>query len=300
MTRLLIWGALAAALAVGTWNDRVPETPRITIQGYEVLAVDFHVHPHPLAASSLPPWDLVGQARRAKLDGIAVVPHNITWVGRIARWFSEKTGGPIVLVGEEVSNPRFHMLAVGIEHTIDWRQPSDAVLAEIHAQGGIAIAAHPTAGFQEYSDETASRLDGSEVMHPLVYGSDEQAAEIREFNTRAHVAAIGDSDFHGLGQIGMCRTFVFTRERSAAGILEAVRAHRTLVYDGRYVYGDQPLIILANQDGRLRRMADETAPRIFVTPSGAIAFMGLLAALFFGLPADAPSARGDRSGASRV
>ena len=46
----LIGGTLVAALAIGTWNDRVPETPRVTIQGYEVLAVDFHVHPHPLAA----------------------------------------------------------------------------------------------------------------------------------------------------------------------------------------------------------------------------------------------------------
>jgi len=280
----LIGGALVAALAIGTWNDRVPETPRVTIQGYEVLAVDFHVHPHPLAASTLPPWDLVGQARRAKLDAIAVTPHNIVWVGRVARWFAEKTGGPIVLVGEEVANPHFHMLAVGIERTVSWRQDSSAVLADIHAQGGIAIAAHPTPGFQEYSDETAARLDGSEVMHPLVYGSVDDAAELRAFNTRAHVAAIGDSDFHGLGQIGMCRTYVFARERTAAGILEAVRTHRTVVYDGQYVYGDQPSIILANRDGRLRQMAQDVVPRPFITPGGAVALLALVAAFALGIP----------------
>jgi len=288
MTRAgwVIGGAFVGALALGTWNDRVPDTPRVTIQGYEVLAVDFHVHPHPLAASSLPPWDLVGEARRAKLDAFAVVPHNLVALGWTARWFSEKTGGPIVLIGEEVANPRFHMLAVGIQRTISWQQDSSAVLADIHAQGGIAIAAHPTLGFQEYSDDTVARLDGSEVMHPLVYGSEEQAAEIRAFNTRAHVAVIGDSDFHGVGRIGQCRTYVFVKERTAAGILEAVRAHRTIVYDGAHVYGDQALIILANQDGRLRRMADETTPRLSITPSGALGLLALAAALFFGVPAD--------------
>jgi len=278
----LIGGAFVTALLVGTWNDGVPETPRVTIQGYEVMAVDFHVHPHPLAASTLPPWDLIGQARRAKLDAIAVTPHNIVWVGKVARWFAERTGGPIVLVGEEVSNPGFHMLAVGIERTISWRQDSSAVLADIHRQGGIAIAAHPVSAFQEYSEETAARLDGSEVMHPLVYGSVDDAAELRAFNTSAHVAAIGDSDFHGLGQIGMCRTYVFARERTAAGILEAVRTHRTVVYDGQYVYGDQPSIILANRDGRLRQMAKDVAPRVFISPSGAVAMLALLAAFVFG------------------
>ena len=284
MTRAgwIIGGALVGALALGTWHDRVPETPRITIQGYDVLAVDFHVHPHPLAASTLPPWDLIGEARRAKLDAIAIVPHNIVALAGIARWFSERTGGPIVLTGEEVANPRFHMLAVGIERTVDWQQPSDAVLAQIHAQGGVAIAAHPTSGLQGYGDETASRLDGSEVMHPLVYGRGDGAAEIREFNTHAHVAVIGDSDFHGVGQIGMCRTYVFVRERSAAGILEAVRAHRTLVYDDPYVYGDQPLIILANRDGRLRQMATEAAPHVFISLSGAVGLLALFAALVVG------------------
>jgi hypothetical protein len=66
------------------------------------------------------------------------------------------------------------------------------------------------------------------------------------------MAAIGSSDFHGWGRMGMCRTYVFARDDSAEAILEALRAHRTVVYglEGR-AYGDPSLVRLAAQHGRL-------------------------------------------------
>ena len=59
----------------------------------------------------------------------------------------------------------------------------------------------------------------------------------------------------------MCRTFLFVREASAAGILEAIRAKRTVVY-GRdnQVYGNPGLVRIAEADGRLRRMARTDYP----------------------------------------
>ena len=41
---------------------------------------------------------------------------------------------------------------------------------------------------------------------------------------------MGSSDFHGLGRLGLCRTFVFARDTSAEAIIEAIRAQRTVVY----------------------------------------------------------------------
>ena len=59
----------------------------------------------------------------------------------------------------------------------------------------------------------------------------------------------------------MCRTFVFVREANADGILEAIRARRTVVY-GRdnQVYGDAALIRIAEADGRLRKAASTEYP----------------------------------------
>jgi hypothetical protein len=72
------------------------------------------------------------------------------------------------------------------------------------------------------------------------------------FAARAPLAAIGSSDFHGLGPMGLCRTYVFVTEVSERGILDAVRARRTVVYgrDGR-AYGDALLVQLAAEYGRL-------------------------------------------------
>jgi hypothetical protein len=60
----------------------------------------------------------------------------------------------------------------------------------------------------------------------------------------------------------MCRTFVFVREVSPAGILDAIRAKRTVVYGGPEMkaYGDPDLIRIAEADGRLREMANTEYP----------------------------------------
>lgn len=62
---------------------------------------------------------------------------------------------------------------------------------------------------------------------------------IREFFGRSpRLAAIGSTDYHGLGPLGYSRTSIFARERSEQGVIEAVRARRTVAYDRERVYGD--------------------------------------------------------------
>lgn len=60
----------------------------------------------------------------------------------------------------------------------------------------------------------------------------------------------------------MCRTFLFVREVTEAGVLEAIRERRTVVYGGpdMKAYGDPALIRLAEADGRLRQMASIEYP----------------------------------------
>src|SRR5580704_19283987 len=94
-------------------------------------------------------------------------------------------------------------------------------------------------------------LDGTEVLHPLAYLDEEGYRELQEFYRRAGVTAIGDSDYRGLGEMGLCRTYVFARDNSEDAILEAIRAGHTVVYDrdGRS-YGDPQLIRLIELSGR--------------------------------------------------
>ena len=106
------------------------------------------------------------------------------------------------------------------------------------------------------------RLDGTEICHPAILEYPKFRPELEAFASRTkNAAAIGSSDFHGPGRLGICRTYVFARDNTAEAILEAIRAKRTVVY-GRdeKVYGDPELIRIAEADGRLRELAKPRYP----------------------------------------
>jgi hypothetical protein len=274
---------LTAALVAGTWSDARREPPARVIGGYHVLAADFHVHSFPFTWSSLAPWDTALEAHYQGLDVIAMTPHHMACAGRVGRWASQLFGGPLVLVGEEITGPGYHVLAIGIDRAIRPSVPLAGVLDEIHAQGGVAIAAHPYRDFwPTYTDDVMRKLDGSEVVRPEAQHAEPLAADLRGFFARAPLAAIGNSDYHGLGPVGYSRTYVFATSRTEEAVVEAVRAKRTVVYDRSRAYGDPAMIALAAESGGL----PNELPRL--PPPGALArfsriaaVLGMLLALFF-------------------
>jgi hypothetical protein len=231
---LLVVGVALDVITGETVPARPSAPPRRG--GYFVMAVDFHVHSF-LGDGALFPWLLVCEARRRGLDAIALTNHNRTWPARLARWLSRGAAGPLILVGEEVTARGFHIAAVGVERPVDWTHSAADAIAAIHAQGGIAIAAHPARKFwPAFDPATLRQLDGAEVAHPDIYQKPLAGGELAAFFARARLyqprlAAIGSSDFHVVGSPGLCRTYVFAREPSQRGILDAVRAGRTVVYD---------------------------------------------------------------------
>lgn len=292
---------LLAALALGTISDRAPTNPVVELGGYRVLAADFHIHSFPLSWASLGPIDTVEQAKREGLDVIAMTPHNLLWVGQLGRRYSQLTGGPLVISGEEIVSPEYHLLAIGITHTVSWRESVGSAIDAIHGQGGIAIAAHPIRAFwPAYDADAVKKLDGTEVLHPLAYQNGPGYSELQEFYKRANAAAIGDSDFHGMLHMGLCRTLVFVREATENGVLEAIRARRTVVIDrdGK-AYGDPQLIALVRVSPECRRLLESPAIQSAAKPlarwSRILGMVGLAGMLLFGFaPPRAESSRASR------
>jgi len=143
---LWIFAALLASIAVGTLADEpIARTP-LRVGVYQVLSGDFHLHPALGSGGSLTPWGLVTEAQRQGLDVIAVTGHNTIWDARVAHAFSRLVDGPIVLIGEEVTSKTQDLVAVGIETTISPFLPLRDQIGEVHRQGGVAIAPHPTDG----------------------------------------------------------------------------------------------------------------------------------------------------------
>jgi len=270
--------ALALAVAIGTMTDQSRE--RVVPQSgeYWILAGDFHVHGGP-GDGTLLPWELRREARRAGLDVIGVTNHNTTYAARFGAWWSRYFTGPspMIIAGEEITSPDYHMVAMGITRTVSRRQSAASAIDAIHAQGGVAIAAHPGRKYWlGYDDRALAMLDGAEAAN----STDPVALrDYAEFRRRARernpdIAAIGSSDFHGWPVMARCRTYLFVRERSEAGVLEAIRAGRTVAQDDRgRLYGEPDLTRLVEASRPAGRSDENSTWR---RVSVLLAWIGLL------------------------
>jgi hypothetical protein len=135
-----------------------------------------------------------------------------------------------------------------------------------------------------YDADALKKLDAAEVVHPVVLTDEVYAAQMRDFLERTKLTAIGDSDYHlgplapNLGAIGVCQTYVFARERTAKGVLDALREGHTVVYDRERAYGDPALVKLAAEDGRLPKAALAKRPTNALSLlSGILGLLGLIA-----------------------
>src|SRR5215472_2903351 len=221
---------LAASLVTGTVSDVPVNRPPRIAGGYRVLAADFHVHTFPLRAGTIAPWDVPAEAQRQGLDVVAVTGHNEVISGKVARWWGRIFGDPTVIAGEEIHGPRFHIVAIGVRETISWRLSVSDAVDEIHRQGGVAIAAHPVQSSWP-AVEPGTKLDATEVMQPLGYIEKHRRA-FEAFYARGRMAPVASSDYHGMGPIGACRTYLFAQDTSVQAILDAIRARRTVVFEG--------------------------------------------------------------------
>lgn len=258
---------VACALVVlgaagGVLFDPRPERPVVRRAGYRVLEGDFHTHTT-FSDGTLSPVTLVRQAERRGLDVVAVTEHNTTLPGHLARAWARWTGGPVVLAGEEVTTRRYHLVAIGIDRTVPPAASIETVVEEIHAQGGLAIGAHPVKRFQPGLAPVRNALDGVEVMHPSAFRSGNAAWRFEDMlayyeETSPRPAAIGSSDYHFASVLGLSRTLLFVREPADEGaVLEAIRARRTVVFDreGR-PHGDPEMIDALRREPYVPRWSD--------------------------------------------
>lgn len=192
-------------------------------------------------------------ARRAGLDFIATTEHNSA--AAHGAWGALAREDFLIVIGEEVTTKSGHWLALGIRpgQLVDWNyRVSDGLidrcLDQVHAVGGVCVAAHPHAPYPSgeflYSYQA---FDAVEVWNGLwrsdrPWNADNEAAlaewgrslaaGIRAGTSRP---AIGSSDTHLDGQIGIPHTVVLAEELSSQGILAGIRAGRSWIAESAAV-----------------------------------------------------------------
>ena len=105
---------------------------------------DIHIHTRVSDGMASVAETLAHVEERTTLDVIAVTDHEDARGGLEARELAARRGLRVeVIPGAEVTTRQGHLLALFIERTPPIFRSVEATLEAIHAQGGIAVAAHP-------------------------------------------------------------------------------------------------------------------------------------------------------------
>jgi len=152
--------------------------------------------------------------RRTDLDVIAITDHErIDGALRAAELHAAGDYSFDLVVGEEVTTRRGHVLALFVTERIPALRPLEESLHAIHTAGGLAIAAHPLAPLPLSVGKRSLRtvrdhahrdvcFDALELFNPSYAGRVRQAARMELNAAELGLPGVGNSDAHVLEGIG--------------------------------------------------------------------------------------------------
>jgi len=193
--------------------------------------------------------------RRTELDLIAVTDHErIDGALRARELHAAGNYHFGLVVGEEITTRRGHVLALFLTERIPALRPLEETIERIHAQGGIAVAPHPMAPLTpslgrrsllrlHHDPDASHRLDAIEMLNPSVAGRVRRPHRAA-LNEVMGLAAVGNSDGHVLEHVGTGWTWF---DGASSDDYRAAIAARTTEAEGAYwthwhnvsVYGRQ-------------------------------------------------------------
>src|ERR671930_593 len=103
---------------------------------------DLHSHTDRSDGSDSP-QDVAAFAAALGLDVLAVTDHDTLEGAFRAADHCAASGGPEVVIGEEVTSRDGHIIGLFLERLVEPGMPAGDTVQAIHDQGGVAIAAHP-------------------------------------------------------------------------------------------------------------------------------------------------------------
>lgn len=205
---------------------------------------DLHIHTRYGDGMATVPQLLDYVERRGGIDVIAVTEHDTLRAGAEARDLAIREHRPFeVVCGMEVTTLDGHLLALFIEQPIASFRRIEPTLADIHAQGGLAIVPHPLSWLtRSVTPNVFGRVAALAGNDGVYFDAIEEynlspagrvtSAKARRLN-REHLglAAIGSSDAHFLESIASAYTTF--EGASAADLRRAIEAKQTAGAAGR-------------------------------------------------------------------
>ena len=210
---------------------------------------DIHVHTRHSDGRASVREVLERASTNPRLDVIAITDHNTIQGGLEAARLAPAYRVEVV-VGEEITSLEGHILGLFLEGAVLPGLSAGETVAAVHAQGGLAIAAHPFAPRHDHVRGVGRvpmglggalrrvPFDGVEVVNsfPLFAPANWLA---RRTQSASGMAATGGSDAHVVEAVG--KGYTRFPGRTAADLARAIRERRTAA--GGSLYG--PRLVLA-------------------------------------------------------
>ena len=220
---------------------------------YEVLRGDFHMHTlH--SDGLLSPANRVIEAWQYGYDAIAITDHGSFRAYEEALATANALGLILIRGMETGLSGQEHLVALDFAANYEPRSPHQWAETSGQAQvfyqdqwlrlaaaGGFVLYAHPHVGLREPMLWGIGQglLQGIEVKNDVV-GSDWNTVASHgtywypsafDWAVEHHLTLFADSDVHGArGDVQQAVTLVLVKDRSAEGVMEALRAGRTVAY----------------------------------------------------------------------
>lgn len=185
--------------------------------------------------------------RASGLQVAVLADHNRIGVARELVARSRDEGIAIELVvGEEIATRGGHVVGIGLSAVVPAGLSLADAVAAVHAQGGIAVAAHPLLPIPISASARAllaladgdprRRPDALEAMHPTAAWVPGWRRRVERLAERGGYAVVGGSDAHLARSVGRGRTGF--HGGTLADLLAAVRARETFTEGRRHPLRD--------------------------------------------------------------
>jgi hypothetical protein len=199
---------------------------------------------------------------------VAISDHNTLSGLAEARAAADRLG-LILLPAVEVTTFHGHTVVLGVSRVPEWRdletRGMDALAEDVHAEGGVLCVCHPAAlgspvcsGCHWTWPIQPTSIDLWEVFSaPRPNVGVPLALWRQRIESGGYIAPVAAGDVHSAAAAGRQKTatHVYVRERSQAGVLEALRARRIFASNGTRLD-----FWLQNQDGAVALVGSRVEP----------------------------------------